>query len=147
MKPLSFLLFCASTLLLVACDSGGDDDSEQLESRELPAAIQSFLTSTFPGESIRFSERYATGFEVVLNNGIEIEFNGAGDWLDIDGGATALPGRALALVPTRAVTTARQRFNSPIVEIDRTPAYGFDLQVASGQDLEFNSNGELLRID
>jgi hypothetical protein len=142
MRSLCMVSVCS---LMVACDSGSDGGSE-IDAAELPDASRSFLSRILPGVDIRFAERDGDGFDVVMANGVEVDFDAAGNWVEVDGRGNPLPASALRAAPSSAVSYAQRNFDSPITEIEREP-YGFDLYLASGVELEFGPSGNFLRVD
>lgn len=145
-KILSYTIVLFGSLLSFSCDSGGGDGGSRIEASELPAPAQNFISRTFPGENIGYVERDGDTFEVFLANGVEVDFDAAGNWIEINGRSSGLPASALSAAPARAVNYARQNFDSPIVEIERE-SYGFDLYLANGTTLEFGPSGNFLRVD
>ena len=150
------LVLLAMIGLATGCDSGGggggnggssgDGGSGRVDESALPAPAVSFLNQNFPGDDIRFAERNGSGFEVVMSSGVEVDFDAAGNWTEVDGLGNPLPERVLGIVPARAVSFALGNFDSPIVEIE-LESYGFDLTLASGQSLEFGPDGNCLRVE
>ena len=50
----------------------------------MPQQIRETVTERFPGRTIRKIERKRRGFEVKLDNGVELEFDRAYNLVDID---------------------------------------------------------------
>lgn len=146
-NALRVLLMVVAAGVVAGCDSGGSGDGgARVEPSDLPDNARSFLNRYFPGTEIRFAEQTGAGFDVYLENNVEVDFDASGNWTEVDGMGSALPSRVLGVVPSRAVNYARSNFNSDIVQIEREP-YGFDLYLASGQTLEFGPSGNFLRVD
>ena len=114
---------------------------------QLPAAAHSFIQQYFPGIPISYVKKDAglkTGFEVVLTDGIEIDFDGKGEWDSVDCRRSAVPE---ALVPAAIGGYVQTNFTGQmIVKIDKE-LYGYEIELGSGLDLKFDSSGKLIRID
>ena len=114
---------------------------------QLPAAAHSFIQQYFPGIPISYVKKDAglkTGFEVVLTDGTEIDFDGKGEWDSVDCRRSAVPE---ALVPAAIGGYVQTNFpGQMIVKIDKE-LYGYEIELGSGLDLKFDSSGKLIRID
>ena len=114
---------------------------------QLPAAAHSFIQQYFPGIPISYVKKDAglkTGFEVVLTDGTEIDFDGKGEWDSVDCKRSAVPS---ALVPAAIAGYVQTNFpGQMIVKIDKE-LYGYEIELGSGLDLKFDSSGKLIRID
>lgn len=68
---------------LAACDSDRIITAEQL-----PASAKTFIQKSYPGVSVAFAKQdkdlFRTKYDVCLDNGMEIEFDGNGFPRDID---------------------------------------------------------------
>lgn len=83
-------------------------------------------------------------YDVVLNNGTEIDFNADGVMTEIDCGTNAVPD-ALILKPIRDYV-AKNFKNKKIVsmEVNRS---SYDIELIDGTDLKFDRAGKFLKID
>ena len=85
-----------------------------------------------------------TNYEVVFQDGTEVEFNGKGQWHSIDCKRAAVPA---ALIPAAISEYVRQGFpGQDIVKIDKE-TYGHEIKFASGLELKFSKNGKLVNVD
>jgi len=115
---------------------------------ELPATSQTFLKKYFPKTGVNHikieKELFKTSYDVILNNGTEIEFDSDGNWKEIDCGNTAIPNGIIMKAITNYVKT-----NYPkrvIVQIERSSSK-YEVELSDGTDLDFGRNGEFLRVD
>ncbi|MBR6138226.1 MAG: PepSY-like domain-containing protein [Prevotella sp.] len=64
------------------------DQDKIITADQLPAAAQSYVQKTYPGVGITYAkqdkELFSTKYNVRLDNGLEIEFDGDGVPVDID---------------------------------------------------------------
>ncbi len=114
----------------------------------LPATARSFINEYFPETPVSYvkkdSELTKTTYEVVLQDGTEIEFDKSGEWDSVDCKRKAIPA---ALVPVAITEYVQSNFpGQMIVKIDREP-YGHEIELSGGLELKFDKNGKLLHID
>ena len=135
------LVIALTSLTLISCSD------RIIPSEKLPAAAQSFLKEYFPDSPISYVKKEADltpTYEVVLQNGTEIEFNKKGQWDNIDCKRLAVPA---ALIPAAISEYVNANFpGQSIVKIDRE-TYGHEIEMANGLELKFDKKGKLLHID
>ena len=135
------LVIALTSLTLISCSD------RIIPSEKLPAAAQSFLKEYFPDSPISYVKKEADltpTYEVVLQNGTEIEFNKKGEWDNIDCKRLAVPA---ALIPAAISEYVNANFpGQSIVKIDRE-TYGHEIEMANGLELKFDKKGKLLHID
>lgn len=115
---------------------------------ELPAKAQTFLKKHFGTENptyiIKDKETFSTDYKVQFANKIEVEFDGNGDWEEVDGHHTAIP---TAIVPTAIATYVKTNFNDAQVTSLDKGRWGYEVNLNNGLELEFDLSGKFLRID
>jgi hypothetical protein len=135
------IVIALTSLILISCSD------RIIPSEKLPAAAQSFLKEYFPDSPISYVKKEADltpTYEVVLQNGTEIEFNKKGQWDNIDCKRLAVPA---ALIPAAISEYVNANFpGQSIVKIDRE-TYGHEIEMANGLELKFDKKGKLLHID
>lgn len=119
-----------------------------ISAQQLPAASQKFIQEFFPGAVIALAkedrELKKTTYEVLLQDGTEIEFNGKGEWDNVDCKRSAVPAR---LVPTVISDYVQAHYpGQAIVKIDKE-RYGHEIELANDLELKFDKNGQLIGID
>lgn len=134
-------LVSAATLLVSCKDAIMTTD-------KLPETAQSFIKEYFPENTVSYvkkdSELTKTTYEVVFQDGTEIEFDGKGQWDKIDCKRTAVPA---ALIPAAIADYVRQSFpGQVIVKIDKE-TLGHEIELASGLELKFDKKGKLVNVD
>ena len=115
---------------------------------QLPAAAQSFIQNTFPGQTVSYAkvdrDFGRTTYEVCLNNGTELEFNKNGEIDKVDCNFSAVPAH---LVPATIADYVKTNFaGATIVKIDKE-RYGYDVELSNELELKFNKKGQLMNID
>lgn len=115
---------------------------------KLPAAAQTFIREYFPESTVSYvkkdKEQMKTTYEVVLQDGSEIDFDSKGRWDKVDCKRSSVPA---ALVPKEIAEYVQNSFPGQlIVKIDKEH-YGFEAELSSGLEMKFGKNGKLLKID
>ena len=115
---------------------------------ELPAKSQVFLKKHFGTETptyiIKDKETFSTDYKVQFANKIEVEFDGNGDWEEVDGHHTAIP---TAIVPAKIASYVKTNFkDAQVTSLDKG-RWGYEVNLNNGLELEFDSAGKFLRID
>ncbi len=66
-------------------DDNDDKDDDDIEVSELPQGIRDYIATNYPNNTIIEAEREDdNAFEVTLNNGVELEFDSDGTFLDAE---------------------------------------------------------------
>lgn len=133
-----------------SCDDDDDkSDKTEISLDQLPQASATFLTQHFPGATVlritRDTDRKGSEYEAILSNGFEIEFDGTGEWTDVD--APAGQSVPATVVPTSIADYVTANYpGQSINEISRDNR-GYDVELDSGTDLEFDLDGNFIRVD
>ena len=114
----------------------------------LPDAARSFINEYFAENTISYIKKDRgltnTSYEVVLQDGTEIEFDKSGNWDYIDCKRNSVP---TGLVPAAISEYVQVNFPGQlIVKIDRE-AFGYEIELSSDLELKFDKNGKMLEID
>jgi len=142
-----FIYFLALIFVISSCS----DDKDIVETA-LPAAAREFINKHFPGVGFSHGEQEhggeATVFEVVLKNGVEIEFSKSGDWISVDCKFTTMPEGILALIPEKIIIYLTEiHTGSKIIKIEKE-IYGYEISINNSiPDLIFNHDGTFVGFD
>ena len=114
----------------------------------LPEAVTAFLNKHFPDATVVGVEtdpKYGgMEYDIMLNDGTEIDFDRNNQWESVDCHVKAVP---VALVPSAIASYVQANYQStPITKISNK-GYGYDIDLANGLELKFNSNGQFVGID
>lgn len=117
-------------------------------SQALPEAITAFVKQYFPNATIVRAqpdqEYQGLEYDVYLNDGTEIDFDANNQWDKVECRASAVPA---ALIPQAIANYVKNNYRgTAIVKIDKD-AYGYDIGLSNGLDVEFDHNGNFLRVD
>ena len=123
---------------------GCSKDDVVIPQNQLPQNAQTFINTYF--QDCTFAQAIKDGreYEVYFANGFEIDFDRNGEWESIDCKNVAVP---TGIVPETIVNYVNQTFAQCfIVEISRD-RHGYDVELNNGLDLDFDKNGNFIRID
>lgn len=115
---------------------------------QLPEAAKAFVQQYFPGQVIDYavldSDFDGDAYETCLNNGVEIDFDLAGNWEKVDCNYDAVPYELIPSAIANYVNANYGGFN--IVKIDKEH-YGYEVELSNDIELKFTADGQLLAYD
>ncbi|MDE6416476.1 MAG: PepSY-like domain-containing protein [Duncaniella sp.] len=141
LKFLPLMFAAVAATVLWSCS----DDDNFVPADELPVAARSFLSTYYPKVAVETVEMDGNEYEAVLANGHSVDFNAAGEWIDVDApaGQTVPSG----FYPAAIDAYVAQNFpGSGINEISVT-MLGYDVDLVSGIELMFSPTGEFIGVD
>ena len=145
MKKMFLLLM---TVVLAVMPMMADND-RMLTKEELPEKARMFLDRHFDQSEVLYAKAerdmgVVTSYDVVLEGNVKIEFNRSGDWTSVDCERDEVPNGVL---PQGVLEDVGKRFaGAYVVEIEKG-LRGYEVKLSNDIDLEFDKNGEFLRVD
>ncbi|MDP5199124.1 PepSY-like domain-containing protein [Flavobacterium sp. DG2-3] len=131
-----------------SCDS--DDREKTITPTDLPAPVDVFVTQHFPNATYarvtkeHKTERDGSLYDVLLTNGFEIEFDAAGNWVDIEGHYQPVP---VELIPEKINAFVTENYkDSHVTSIDNEPGHT-EIELSNRLELIFDPNGNFVGID
>ncbi len=136
-----------STIAL-ACLALASCDDQSVPVAEVPQDIQVFIQQNFVGSTMTYAQRdlglLGWEYDVTLNDGTIVKFDSDHTWDQVSCAAASVPA---ALVPAPIATYLNANFPGvAITKIDKE-SNGYDVDLASGLELKFNSQGALMEMD
>lgn len=122
------------------------DDEKEIRFSGLPQAAQNFILQYFPEDEVTYVQREKDDgqkrYEVLLNNGTELEFDEDGNWTDVDCKFSRLPERIL---PERVATHLAEHYpqNTPY-KVERKLG-GYEVSVIGSIKLIYATDGSFVR--
>ena len=115
---------------------------------QLPAKAKTFIHQHFKDVKvmnvIQDKDVFSKDFDVNFENGTKIEVDRTGNWKEIKTLSGSVPS---SLVPAKIKQYISNNYKGAnIVEINKD-AYKIDVELSNGVDLDFDKNGNFLRID
>ncbi len=116
---------------------------------DLPATAQATLNKYFAKSNvnhIKIDSKTFGGkeYDVILDDGTEIEFDSKGNMKDIDAGTRGIPS-AMILKPIRDYIKANFK-GQKIVSME-VKSNKYEIELSNGVDLEFDRNGNFRKVD
>ncbi len=151
--------FGIALLLFAGLMAGGtltscsDDDSNELETvineNKLPKEAQTFISTYYSNITISKAEKVVDGsisfYEVKFINGHEVTFNSKGEWIEVDApdGQTIPSG----IVPSTIENYLNENYQGYGVNEINKLSTGYEVELVSGVDLQFDSLGNFVRVN
>lgn len=140
--------FFAVALMCMMVSTVCNADDRMVPVSQLPAAAKTFVQQNFNGKSIVYAEfdnEFGGGrYEVMLNDGTQIDFDKKGNWDKVDCEMGVVPA---ALVPGTIANYVKTNFaGSTVTKIDKE-RHGYDVELSNGLELKFNKAGTLIGMD
>ena len=145
MKKL-FLLLLGLFSLSLASWAGND---KPIPVSELPKKAQEFLQSHFSGQSVALAkvekDLMDRTYEVIFDNGDEVEFDKHGKWTSVDCKHSQVPE---ALVPKHIQEYVGKHYpKAKILKIETTHHKGHEVELSNGFELKFDKKMKIKDID
>ncbi|MDE7080860.1 MAG: PepSY-like domain-containing protein [Muribaculaceae bacterium] len=140
---IALMLFIAAGISTACADTYAHDASV------LPAAAQAVLKKNFKAEVtvVKIDKDFGMvkDYEVILNDGTEISFDSKGNWEEVEVGRNMNVPAAFLLQPMRNYLNANFK-GVNVVGVDKKRR-GYEVKLANGIELEFDTSGNFLRYD
>lgn len=142
-KMIAFLL-----MVVAVVQVGRARDVITMNPKELPAAAQAFLKQHFADRQVSYikveSEFLSKKYEVVMTDRTKVEFDGKGNWEEVDCKRGELP---MALVPDYVRHFVNAQYPGVVchkIERDRGEV---EVELSNRLSLTFDKKGRLIDID
>jgi uncharacterized lipoprotein YehR (DUF1307 family) len=141
------ILALAVIFTMTSCDK----DDVLISNDELPTESKTFVTEYFGSakiiSTIKDKEGVTFEYEVKLDNGVDVKFDAAGLWQDVEArnDREVLPNTSFIL-PAIADYVTTNYTSVGINGIERE-VNGFDVELTNDVDLVFDKDGKFIRID
>lgn len=115
---------------------------------QLPAAARQVIVETFGQNKINHikidTDMYGTSYDVVLNNGTELEFDNRGKLTEVDAGRNGVPDKLVPAAIRDYVKTNYRKAKITSMQIERNH---YEVEITGGLELRFDRNGRFLDVD
>jgi len=138
--------FAITTLSITcfACNA----QKKNIAIKELPATAQSFIKTNFPNQAASYiiedKDLTSTEYDVQFMGGAEIEFDSNGNWKEVDANKSLMPATVL---PKNIAAYIAKNYKGQQVEKIEKKRRGYKVEFVNDLELEFDTNGNFLRID
>ena len=138
-KRIVFSVFIFSMMSLLAFADG-----RYIAAEAIPAGAKTFLNKYFANVAVVYPEQEYNEFEVHLENGVEIEFTGNGDWKSVDAKWQPIP---TTIVPPSVLAAVKAMYpKAAIVKIEKD-WNGFDIELDNRMELKVADNGKVYEVE
>ncbi len=143
MKKLLLALSFVTLFTLVACA-----DNRPIDRSQLPATAQTFLTTHFADAKVSLVTKdrdlMETTYDVVFVDGSSVEFNGKGEWKDVECRTGVVPE---AIVPNAILDHVRANYPGVTIRKINRDRYDWEVELSNRLELQFDTQFRLMEID
>lgn len=137
------------TIIFLLVGVGACAQESVISKDELPQVAQTFISDNFANSSIDYikkdKEILSTDYQVRFTDGVKIEFDSKGNWVEIDGNKNAIP---TSFIQSNIVNYVKEKFpNAQIKKIEIGRFGKQEVKLTNGLELEFDSKGKFKKID
>jgi len=145
MKKLLFL----TVIALLAVQTVSADDVVTRDESKLPAKAKTFLTKYFTDSSISYikiDKEFMQGktYEVVMTDGVDIDFDSKGEWTEIDFKRKEVPA---VLIPKYAKDYVATNFSGKFITKIERDKKGLEVELNDDLSVKFDKKGNFVRLD
>lgn len=145
MKTLTFILVCLFALCATTLRA---DNGKPIQVSQLPDAAQQFIKQHFADRKVALAkvetELMSKSYEVVFANGDHIDFDGKGNWEEVDCQSSSVPP---AIVPVRIMEYIRANYpDETVVKIEKDRRE-YEVKLSNRVELSFDLKFNLTDID
>ncbi len=123
------------------------DKEDVISNDKLPVEIKNYLSTHFPNNAVIQSmveyDDFTKEYEVVLEGNFTLKFNRKKEVIDIEG-ATKLPD---SVIPAKIREYVIAKYPTNFIKGWEIDDKNQQVELNNGLDLEFNMNGDFIRID
>ena len=140
--------FIAILTLFLGISAAAYADERPIDISQLPKNAQEFVLKHFKGIPVLYAnmdrDMLDTDYELRLEDGTAVDFNGRGEWTEISNKRTGVPA---AVVPAKIVEHLRKQYpDAKVLTIDRD-SRDYEVKLSNGLELTFTLDGRLIGID
>lgn len=137
------------SLLLSTMALFADNEKITRDKSVLPSVSRNFLSANFGQRDISHikieSNLLGTkGYDVILTNGVNVEFDKAGEWKEIEARHSFIP---LTALPQRIADYIRKNFpDNTVISVDKDTRE-YEVKLNNDLELKFDRNGNFKKFD
>lgn len=137
------------SLLLSTMAIFADNEKITRDKSVLPSVCRDFLSSNFSQADISHikieSNLLGTkGYDVILTNGVNVEFDKSGEWKEIEARHASIP---MEILPDKIATYIKTHFaGNTIISIDKDTRE-YEIKLNNDLELKFDRKGNFKKFD
>lgn len=136
------LILLSFAFIFASCEK-----EKVVSENDIPANSKNYITTHFPDQkitqAIKEIDDLRTTYIVYLDNSVKLEFNKSGEVRKIEGNSE-LPD---SVIPSQILTYVETNYPSEYIKKWELDDNRQEVKLSNGLDLEFDKNGNFLRID
>ncbi len=136
------LILLSFAFIFAACEK-----EKVVSENDIPATSKNYITTHFPdqkiAQAIKEVDDLKTSYVVYLDNAVKLEFNKSGEVRKIEGNSK-LPD---TVIPSQILSYVNEHYPNEFIKKWELDDNRQDVELSNGWDLEFDRNGNFLRID
>ncbi|MDR1878227.1 MAG: PepSY-like domain-containing protein [Bacteroidales bacterium] len=141
-KEFAVILAAWTLILMTACSQ-----ETIIPQEALPLEITTYISTHFPDysilQSVKDRDDFVLTYDIILSDGISLEFNRKNEIIDIDG-HSKLPD---SVIPEKILLYVKTNYPSSIITDWELDDRNQQVQLDNGLDIEFTMSGDFVRID
>ena len=147
MKNFFFIMLLLGAITTITFSSCDQEDGTVINLNETPGFVQAYVDFHFPNnaivQTVKEIEQGTVTFEVALQGNIQLEFNEAGEIIEIDA-TSQLPDSVLQ---PAILTYVQDNYPDNVVTDWELVNNEQQIEFNNSVELVFNLNGDFLRVD
>lgn len=146
MKKLGLIMV---SLLLSTMAIFADNEKITRDKSVLPSVCRNFISANFRQAEISHikieSNLLGTkGYDVILTNGVNVEFDKSGEWKEIEARHSSIP---LGVLPEKIADYIRKNFpDNTVISVDKDTRE-YEVKLNNDLELKFDRNGNFKKFD
>ena len=144
MKRFTTILIALFTVFTM----GYAGNDKVISADKLPAQAQSFIKTHFPKSKIMLAtvdnDIVSKTYDVVLKTGENIEFDGKGNWKEIECKTSQVPS---AVIPEQILNYVKTNYPETVIKEISKDRRDYEVKLSNRIELKFDLNFNLIEID
>lgn len=145
MRKITSVLMC---MLALCCTALHADNEKPIQVSQLPAAAQQFVKKHFADRKVALAkvedEVITKSYEVVFSDGDHIDFDGKGNWEEVDCKSSSVPD---AIIPSQILKHVRANYPDATVKKIEKDHWEYEVKLSNHMELSFDKKFKLKDID
>lgn len=141
------LLFLFGLICVTVLGNGCESHDQVIQLSDLPKVAQNFINTHFGDRQVSYVMKDDGEYEVRFNDGTKVDFGRKGDWEAVDCNHQSVPQSVVKLLPSNVSSYVTSNFSGAFITKIERERRSYNVELNNGLELEFNSNGDFLRID
>lgn len=130
-------------ILMTACSK---DDDKLIDNSDLPVAAKTFVSTYYPEAVVTSTYKDGNKYDVTLSNKHQIEFNHAGEWLEVEAPVGQMIPAGFYPAAIDVYVMENPVLGDGINEISKLRS-GYEIKTVTGAELIFDNEGNFLHYD